>query len=129
MQKGQLWTSTFSLSRLALRCRNGDALKGTTHDHRQIRGSHKVATPSGDKWVSVAQVSGHYTDLCGELYGLCVVDVVARTTRGEAKRPSLLRSLVEEYRQRGEAIFKVEEKLAPSAEAPKELSVGGVPDD
>ena len=129
MQKGQLWTSTFSLSRLALRCRNGDALKHTTHDHRQIRGSHRVATASGDKWVSVAQVSGHYTAVCGELYGLCVADVVARTARGKAKQPSLLRSLVEEYRQQDGAVLAIGEQSVPAAEKPKEVIVGELPDD
>ena len=75
MEKGQIWTSNFCLSRLGLRCRNPDALLGCTHQHRQVKGSHKVedeTTTRGTRWESVAKRSGRYTPEAAAAYALSV---------------------------------------------------------
>lgn len=99
MQKGQLWSSTFDLSRLSLRCRNASALKPTTHEHRVVRGSHKIETEQGLRWESVAKVSGAYTDVCGDLYGLFVKDLLSHATRDDKERPSVLCQFADEHRK------------------------------
>jgi len=118
MQKGQIWTSTFCLSRLALRCRKGDALLETSHAHRVIRGSHKVSSEKGDHGESVAAVSGHYTPMCGELYGQCAAEVVANTVRATEAVPTALRRLAEEARaSRTSVLATVPETACPGTSA------------
>ena len=58
MQKNQVWTANFSLEDMEVTCGPDHGLSGATHQHKQIRGSHKI---EGEGWMSIASRSGRYT--------------------------------------------------------------------
>ena len=57
----RFWLANFDLTGLELRCRRPNALAGSSHEHRRIRGNMKV----DGKSFAVAEYSGKYSqELC-----------------------------------------------------------------
>jgi len=131
MQKGQIWTANFDLSLMSVRCRTADCLHPTTHDHRHIRGGHKI---EGEGWMSVARRSGKYSRVQAAVYATCIgTAILSRgkdppsyrkdgemwTGKGVTALASLASSTV-----RGK--HATQEVLASLAEAPKVAADVGV---
>ena len=72
VEKGQIWLSNFDLDLLSRRCRSPDAMFGVSHEHRHIRGSLKLETEDGHRWVSAGFWSGAYTPELAEAYARCL---------------------------------------------------------
>ena len=80
MQKCKQWMSNFDLGPLNLRCRKPAALAGTSHEHRQIRGTMKM---QDGRWISVATYSGKYTPEECTVYARCL----AKALKDVSRRP------------------------------------------
>ncbi|CAK9002134.1 Retrovirus-related Pol polyprotein from transposon 412 [Includes: Protease [Durusdinium trenchii] len=72
IEKGQVWLADFPLSSFTLRCKQPDALGKIEHNHRHVRGSVKVETEQGLRWVGCGILSGAYGPLCCESYMRCL---------------------------------------------------------
>ena len=111
MQKCKQWMSNFDLSPLNLQCRKPAALVGTSHEHKQIRGTMKM--PDG-RWISVAAYSGKYTPEECTVYARCLAKALKDVGRSPSSGKTQLEKLagklevpVRQNRKAGVQQFKI----------------------